>query len=470
MGSKERFFTNITAAHEGVTGSCISFETKFPNKEKNCFATDCGIYQETEYSRFNDILPYNPELIDCFFITHGHADHIARLPFEVRNGFDKPIYVTDITCEFMKPALMDSAKILRETSKSSGKKALYNEKDVFNTLQLCKPCLFEQTYQIDRYTRVTFFKNGHLLGASLILVQMSYPGFDNINILFTGDYNCQNTFFDVPELPERVLNLPLTVIQEATYGDMDSHMVEKKFRANVQKAIVEEKTVVALVFSWGRSQEILYELKTMQDVGELEPEIPIFFDGKLAQKYTYMYENCELGIKEEMKQFLPKNVSFVCKFNRAKVLKDKKQKIIVTTSGMGNHGPAQLYLPEYVQRSDSLIHFTGYTAEGTSGRALKDAEVGEAVQIGGIVVKKRAEVEYTLEYSAHSKADEMINFLKKFRKLNLVLINHGEKNKKEIFAKRVLNEVMPKQVGILGRDYLFRINPYGLVKTVPRCN
>jgi len=124
MGSKERFFTNITAAHEEVTGSCISFETKFPNKEKNRFANDCGIYQESEYSNCNDILPYNPEDIDSFFITHGHADHIARLPFEVKQGYNKPIYATDITCQFMEPALMDSAKVLRDTSKSNGKKLL----------------------------------------------------------------------------------------------------------------------------------------------------------------------------------------------------------------------------------------------------------------------------------------------------------------------------------------------------------
>ena len=62
----------------------------------------------------------------------------------------------------------------------------------------------------------------------------------------------------------------------------------------------------------------------------------------------------------------------------------------------------------------------------------------------------------------------MIEFLKQFKRPNLILINHGETSKKEIFAKRVLKEVQPKKVGILGRDHMFRINAYGLVKTVPR--
>ena len=80
--------------------------------------------------------------------------------------------------------------------------------------------------------------------------------------------------------------------------------------------------------------------------------------------------------------------------------------------------------------------------------------------------KKKATVEYTTEYSAHAKADEMIEFLKQFKNIKLVLVNHGEAEVKHIFANRILKEVEAKRVGLLGRDYFFRINPYGLVKTL----
>ena len=88
-----------------------------------------------------------------------------------------------------------------------------------------------------------------------------------------------------------------------------------------------------------------------------------------------------------------------------------------------------------------MIHFTGYTAEGTMGGKLKNAETGSMVEVGGLIAKKRANVEYTTEYSAHAKADEMIEFLKQFKNLKLVLVNHGESQTKNIFAELIVEEV-----------------------------
>ena len=133
---------------------------------------------------------------------------------------------------------------------------------------------------------------------------------------------------------------------------------------------------------------------------------------------------------------------------------------------MGSYGPAQVYIPEYITNKNALIHFTGYTAEGTLGYELKNAEVGDIVEVAGLLLKKGAQVEYTTEYSAHAKADEMIDFLKQFTNLKLILINHGELSTKNIFAERIVKEVEPKRVGVLGKEYFFRVNQYGLVKTL----
>ena len=127
------------------------------------------------------------------------------------------------------------------------------------------------------------------MGATSILVQIGYPGYENINLFFTGDYNNKNMFFDVPPLPEWVLDLPLTLIQESTYGDMNSSEIEKCFKENILKCLEKGGTVVAPVFSLGRSQEILYELKCMQEAGALDVNIPIYLDGKLAIRYTFLY-------------------------------------------------------------------------------------------------------------------------------------------------------------------------------------
>ncbi len=47
----------------------------------------------------------------------------------------------------------------------------------------------------------------------------------------------------------------------------------------------------------------------------------------------------------------------------------------------------------------------------------------------------------TTEYSAHAKADEMIEFLNQFKNLKLVLVNHGESRTKNIFAELIVEEV-----------------------------
>ena len=60
----------------------------------------------------------------------------------------------------------------------------------------------------------------------------------------------------------------------------------------------------------------------------------------------------------------------------------------------------------------------------------------------------------------------MIAFLNQFENLKLVLINHGEPETKRIFAERVVKQVKVNRVGLLGESYFFKIDPYGLVKTV----
>lgn len=466
MGKGSRFYADIMAMNEEVTGSCNLVIVKFPDRETLRFVVDCGLFQEREYEELNWALPFNSENVDFCLVTHVHVDHIGRLPYMVKNGYSGPIYATETTCKLLPLALNDSFKVLSSVSKRKNVKCLYSDIDVDKTLELLKPCKYNETIQVHENVKVTFLNNGHLVGAALILVQISYDGYEDINLLFTGDYNNKNIFFNVNPIPKWILELPLTVIQESTYGDMNTTDMHKCFKENIKKCINDDGTVVALVFSLGRAQEILYELRNMQKEGELNIEIPIYFDGKLAIKYTDLYIKDGLDIKQEMRDFLPQNLIFVDKASRREVLEDTNKKIILTTSGMGSYGPAQTYIPEYIAREKVLIQFTGYTAEGTMGNRLKGTALGEKVEVGGVMVKKRAHVEYTTEFSAHAKADEMIAFLKQFKNLKLVLVNHGESEVKNIFAERIIDEVAPKRVGLLGRSYFFRVDSYGLVKTL----
>ncbi len=465
-GVRSNFYADIMSQHQEVTGSCHLVVVKLPNGETIRIMVDCGLFQEKEHYNDNRKLICKPANLDFVIITHNHIDHIGRLPLLIKEGYEGNFYSTHITQNLMPLALYDTCRILADLSKRKNIPSLYDSKDVAQTIDRTWGYDFNKKIRLSPNVTVTFFKNGHLVGAAMILLQISYPGYEDINLLFTGDYNNKNMFFNIEELPLEVRKLPLTIIQEATYGYVDSTEIKPVFKENVAKAISNGKTVIAPVFSLGRAQEILYILKKMQEDGQISTSIPIYFDGKLAFEYTNFYLAKAFDLKPEMENFLPDNLQAVNKTSRMSVVQDEGAKIIVTTSGMGSYGPAQTYIPAYLSRKNALIHFTGYTAERTLGRLLQETEIGSTVKALGLVTIKRADVQYTNEYSAHAKADEMIAFLKQFENIRMVLVNHGQVEVKEQFAERILSEVDTRNVGILGCGYLFRVNNYGLIKTM----
>lgn len=465
MGTKLRTYVDVMALHNDVTGSCNFLVVKMPTNETFKIAVDCGLFQEKENDLYNKDFPFEAKKVDYVFVTHNHIDHTGRLPLLIKKGYKGQIYCTPATKMLMPLALTDSCKVLKDISRRNNTKQLYDEHDVFETVASLKEVDFEETININRYIKVTFFKNGHLLGAAMILFQIQYNDEDAINLLFTGDYNNKNVFFDVPELPNWVKELPLTIIQESTYGNMDSSEIETCFMDNISKNMENGGISVIPVFSLGRSQEILKELKEMQVKGTLDKSIPIYFDGNLAIKYTKIYLKDGFGLNDDCLNFLPENLTYVDESIRETIINNNESKIIVTTSGSGSYGPAPLYFQKYLTNPNALIHFTGFLFEGSLGRMLKDAKVGDFVKVSGILLKKYAKIQYTSEFSAHAKADEMISFLNGLKNIKAVLVNHGEVDVKEKFAQRIANEVNAKDVAILDRNYFFRISPWGIEKS-----
>lgn len=463
MGSKDRFYCHMTSLNPEVTGSLHPVTVNYPDGRQTNFIVDCGLYQEKAYNELNrKKFPFNAEKIDFVLITHNHADHMGRLPYLVNGGFRGNIYSTEETAQGMTLALTDSFRIEKEEAKKQNRQPMYNEKDLANTFDQIVTCKFEEVEYVDRNIKVHFFMNGHIRGAAIILVQISYPGENDINLLFTGDYKPQNIFFEVNELPEWVRELPLTIVTESTYGYMDTTEVSYHMESDLEKAIREGKTVLITVFAQQRAQEILLMLQDMQRHSKIDAEIPIRLDGNLAQEYTKMYKKCDLLIKSGKDDFLPENFSFISKENRLGVIQDRRQQIVLTTSGMADHGPAQLYLESWVERRDVLVYIPGYTSPDTLGYKLQHPADGRVI-INGKERPMNAQVITTSEWSSHAKADEIIEFLQQFKHLNLILINHGQFEVKNQFAERAGLEVNAKHVGILG-EYTYRISCYGYVK------
>ena len=468
--SKQNFCIDIMSVQKEVTGSCLLCVVHYPNGEKNRFIVDCGMFQEPQYLGENDLLRFNPENFNFAMLTHNHADHSGRFPLMVKKGFNGPIHTTKPTAILLPSALRDTEKIDRNRRKVLGKAPLITTLNVSETLSKLVTHEYKERFKASENIFVTLFKNGHLPGAAVVLVEVYFPGFDNINVIFTGDYNDQNPFFEVPELPERVLTLPsVTVVQECTYGENKKTECALSnvddFEKNIVKAAKRNASILIPALSQGRTQDVLLQLKKLQQSGELSSDIPVILDGKLSTAFTMKWLNSEIGIRENMKDFLPQNFIWGGKDLRKKLIETQTPSIVVASSGMGSHGPAQEYILNYLQRNNALIQFTSYQAEGTAGRILKESNPDLPLQLyGRILPPRKAQVEFTRKFSSHATPDRQIAFLKKFENLKVVLLNHGSFAAQSEYGKTILEEMNP-EVGVLGEN-LFRVDSKGIIKTI----
>lgn len=465
----KRLCVDVMSVQKQVTGSCMPIIVHLPDGGKVRFILDCGIFQEPDYLEENKVLPFNPENFEFAVLTHNHADHFGRLPYLVKKGFEGQIHCTKGTSILLPPALRDTLKIEKDRAKRTNSKALYSEREVDKTLVQITPHNFKERFKVSQYINLTFFKNGHLPGAAIVLVEIWYPGYESINLLFTGDYKDTNDFFDVPDLPERVLELPITVVQECTYGTtITSIPKESQFEKNLIEVLSNKGTALTLALSQGRTQEVLLRIKQMQEQGKLDVNIPIYSDGSLSRTYTNMWLNADIGVRECMRDFIPRNFNFVDNGIRRSIMQSNGPKVIVTSSGMGSHGPAQEYLPYFLDKKNALIQFTSYLAEGTAGRQLKDSDPELPVKLfGRIFPARQANIQFSTEFSSHAKQDKLLQFLQKFKNLQTVILNHGSYECQYVYGKLLLSELPNTNICVLG-EYLFRIDSEkGLTKTIP---
>ena len=479
MGNRLKMYVDIQACHSRVTGSGFHCNVKLPYPEEwDKFLVDFGLFngesedddQEDRDKVLNSELIFDPSKLSFVLVTHNHVDHIGRLPMLVRNGFRGNIYATEITKKLLPAALYDSESIQSEEYKKIHKSPLYYPCDVNDTLSRVIGCKYNERIQVSEHIYATFIQNGHIPGSASILVEITYPNLEPINLFFSGDYAPKNDFFDVEELPQEIKDKRISaLICESTYGTTCTKNVKHgKFKKILLDEIeIGKKNIILPVLSLQRAQQILYELKKLQDTGELDTSIPIYLDGRLAQKYTRIYLD-EDFVKDDMKDFLPKNLTWIYKNTRGELLlNEKERKIIVSSSGMGTYGAARRYISYYCGKKDSTIIFNCFLSKDCVGRKLMNAHKGEKITIYGLVKEINCDVYQTQEFSSHAKKDELIDFLKQFSNLCSVIVNHGEQQVKEKFAQRVYDVIDTKSVGIIDRRYDFRVSAYGVDKTLP---
>src|SRR4029079_16843807 len=91
-----------------VTGSAYHVMT-----DQASILVDCGFFQgkksEIQKNRRKDQIEGGK--LDAVILTHGHMDHVGRLPLLTRNGYKGPIYATRPTLDIARLILKDSLNL-----------------------------------------------------------------------------------------------------------------------------------------------------------------------------------------------------------------------------------------------------------------------------------------------------------------------------------------------------------------------
>ena len=393
-------------------------------------------------------------------ITHAHLDHIGWLPRLVSQGYRGPIYATEATIELARISLPDSGRLQEEDARFSNKhgsshhpdRPLYDEKEAYECLKYFKPVHYNTLHSLPGHAQLRFLPAGHILGSAFADITLE----DGTNILMSGDLGRYNT--PIIKDPTQIEAADYLVI-ESTYGDrIHSHEDPlEKIASIVNETMKAGGTLLIPSFAIGRTQELLYYFRVLQDQGRM-PRIPVYIDSPMAVSVTRVYASANEDLDEEMlasvaagkSELEPEGVVLVRDRELSKALNAQKGPlVIISGSGMANGGRITHHLQQRLGNPSTTVLFTGYQAEGTLGRRL--IEGAQMVHIHGVEVDVRARIEKVNALSAHADQAEMMRWLSGFKKApKQTFIVHGEPTGQAALQKKIeedlgWNTVIPTQ-------------------------
>ncbi len=388
---------------EGVTGANFWLTEESTG---NQYLVDCGLFQGDHNWEANNQKPwlYEPSQIKALFVTHGHLDHIGRIPLLVKSGFHGPIYSTPPTKEIAELALKDALGL--DETKS------YHEDDIKDAMALWQGVDYHQPFKLGAMT-VELFDAGHILGSAMYKFHWNDGA-----IVFTGDLG--NTPAPLLQPTDAVTDAKY-LIMESVYGDRN-HEDRGSRRAQLEDVIEETmKAGGALVipaFSIERTQEILYEIERMMEESRI-PLVPVFLDSPLAISITAVYAKYQSYFNQSVKDII-KTDNQIFKFpqlhlslssrDSKAIFEANPRKIIMAGSGMSTGGRILHHEKAYLPDAKNTLLLIGYQGVGTMGRLL--SEGAKEVRIFGERVPVRARIVQISGYSAHLDSEGLMNFVR----------------------------------------------------------
>lgn len=401
---------------------------------------DCGLFQGIKQLRQRnwENPPFDPRSLDAVILSHGHLDHSGYLPLLVKRGFTGPIYCTPGTADLLGVVLRDAAHLQEEDaaranryaySKHSPALPLYTVADAERALRLVRTHHYGDRFEPVKSTSVLFRRAGHILGSATVDLELA--GANASRLVFSGDLGRWNRA--ILRDPELVPEADVLLV-ESTYGnrshtpDAEEHLV-KVITDTAQRG----GTVVVPAFAIGRTQELIWTIRKLEDEGRLRP-VPVYIDSPMAINVTDIYcrhpEDHDLDMKLLMDE---KRCPLCCRqyhltrdASASKALNHREgPMIIIAGSGMATGGRVLHHLKRRLPHAQNTVLLAGFQAAGTRGRALQEG--ASTIRIHGEQIPVRARIENIGGLSAHADQHELLRWLSGFtRPPRQTYLVHGE--------------------------------------------
>lgn len=439
-----------------VTGSAYHVITKDAS-----ILVDCGFFQgrKAESAKNRRTAQIEDGKLDAVVLTHGHLDHVGRLPLLTRNGYKGPIFGTRPTINLATLVLKDSLNIQKQDLKRENQKRaraklpplepLFEEADVRKLKPLTAQVKYNQRFPVAPGIEARLVDAGHVIGSSSVELTVSENGHKKV-VVFSGDLGPRGA----PLLNDPV---PFTeadaVIMESTYGDRTHrslHDTAIEGREIIARAIQNKAKILVPVFAIGRTQLLLYLLAGAFKKKTLPP-FPIYIDSPMAIEATRIYRsNNELFDSEALAMVqsgdLGRGLASArpcVKPGESRALNGVKGPcLIMAGSGMCTGGRIMHHLRHNLPIPETAVLIVGFQSPGTLGRKLVDG--AKTLMMFGEEVPVRASVHTMGGFSAHADQNGLLDWFGVMAPSRpRTIVTHGEDR-----ARKAFSEQLKKRFGV----------------------
>jgi metallo-beta-lactamase family protein len=408
---------------------------------------DCGLFQGYKQLRLHNWDPFQLPVRDlqAIVLTHAHLDHSGYLPVLARNGYRGPVYATPATCELVKILLRDSGRLQEEEaefanrhgfSKHAPALPLYTEQDAERALKLLHPVELHHRVTIVPGLSILLRGAGHILGAATVEIVA-----DGITLVCSGDLGRPND--PLMFAPETIEQTDYLLI-ESTYGDRrhPEESPEKQLAAVITRTALRHGITLVPSFAVGRAQLLMYHLYRLKQQHAI-PDLPIYLNSPMATDVTRLYQRfrSEHRLSLEECEGMCQGTHFV-RATRDSIELDQMRTpaVILAASGMATGGRVLHHLKALAPNPLNTLLIPGFQAGGTRGAQIIAG--APSVRIHGKDVPIRAEVVPMETLSAHADADEIIEWLRGFKRPpKHTYVVHGEPNASDVLRRRISLEL-----------------------------